>query len=59
MTANLVDYTEDNEYPVLGYSYFIVRMHTFTACDVSVELVRYMEWIMESGFARQEVTVST
>ena len=54
--ADLSDYVIEGEYPFIGYSYFIVDMFEVDNCDLAVELVRYIEWIGEDEFARDEVT---
>lgn len=55
--ADLAYYVKEGEYPFIGYSYFIVDMYEEESdCDLAVELVRYIEWIGEDEFARDEVT---
>ncbi len=49
---NLADYTRDGEYPIIGYSYFLIHMDRKHDCESTTEFVRFIEWCMESSFAR-------
>ena len=54
--VDLAYYVEEGEYPFIGYSYFIVDKHEEDNCDLAMEMVRYIEWIGNDDFARDEVT---
>jgi len=54
LTSSLVDCEGEETYPIVGYSYFIVRMKQSGNCSVSVELARYVEWILTSSQAEAE-----
>ena len=45
LTADLVDCSGPQTYPIVSYTYFIVRkQQTAPNCSAVVELVRYIEW---------------
>ena len=54
--VDLAYYVEEGEYPFIGYSYFIVDKYEEDNCDLAMEMVRYIEWIGNDDFARDEVT---
>ena len=54
-TVELSQYVLQDQYPFVGYSYFIMNKHYSGDCDLAIELVRYMEWIGEDEFARAEI----
>ena len=56
LTASLVDYPSPDAYPIVGYSYFIVRMHEMPDCELAVELVRYIHWLSTNTYADAEAS---
>ena len=50
LTASLVDSNHSDAYPILGYSYMLIRQ-TMADCDTAVELYRYIDWLLQDGFA--------
>ena len=52
LTVSLVDSDNENAYPLLGYSYLLIRHTTMTDCATAVELYRYIEWLLHDEFAR-------
>ena len=53
LTCSLVDSNLPQAYPILGYSYFLIRLDNMTDCKVAVELYRYLEWILYDSYAAQ------
>ncbi|XP_012946989.1 uncharacterized protein LOC101848644 [Aplysia californica] len=54
MTLDLVEPYGDISYPLVGYTYLIVRMYTMTNCKTAEELVRYIEWFYSDAIAIRE-----
>ena len=52
-TTFLVDSDVPDSYPMLGYSYIIIRHTTMHDCYAAVELYRYIEWLMYDAFAEE------
>lgn len=52
LTFNLTDPKGTEAYPIVGFTYFIVRLRSMTDCNVATELVRYSMWITTSDDAR-------
>ena len=40
LTGTLVDHPSPEAYPILGYSYFIIRVHGMMDCSMAIELAR-------------------
>ncbi|XP_064617056.1 retinal guanylyl cyclase 2-like [Liolophura sinensis] len=53
LTASLSDSGSSGSYPILGYTYFIVRMFNNSKCDVAKELVRFVMWFLSSPVAER------
>ena len=53
LTGSLVDSERPDAYPLLGYSYLIVRMTQMSNCDSATELLWFVEWLFEDKFARE------
>lgn len=53
LTANLRRFLLPSDYPIISFTYLIVRRH-MVDCDVAVAFARYLEWVEESRFAREE-----
>ena len=53
VTGSLVDSPQPWAYPILGYTYLIVRKENLSNCDIAVELYRYVEWFLTDDFATE------
>ena len=53
VTGSLVDSNESFAYPMLGYTYLIVRKENLSDCAVAKELYRYAEWFLFDEFATE------
>ena len=54
MTASLVDYPFPDAYPFTSYSYFIIHMAEMYDCEIAIELVRYILWILDDESAQDQ-----
>lgn len=41
LTGSLIDSSEDGAYPILGYSYMLIKQQGMLNCESAVELYRY------------------
>ncbi|KAK2138911.1 hypothetical protein LSH36_2238g00026, partial [Paralvinella palmiformis] len=55
LTADLSQYVQSGEYPIVGYSYFIIYMSKVDSCERAVQLARYIEWTYADGVASEEI----
>jgi ABC-type phosphate transport system substrate-binding protein len=53
VTGPLVDSDLDFAYPILGYTYIIVRLRNLSDCATATELYRYAEWFLFDEFATE------
>lgn len=53
LTASLSDSSSPGAYPIVGYTYLIVRMSNNSDCDVAKELVRFIKWFLSSPVAER------
>ena len=53
LTADLSVFAESGEYPIIGYSYFMIHMNFMPNCDQAIELTRYIEWTYMDTYASE------
>ncbi|ESN92080.1 hypothetical protein HELRODRAFT_194445 [Helobdella robusta] len=53
LISNLIETAPLNTYPIIGYSYMIVRLASSAVCPEVVNLARYIEWLTTSQQARE------
>ena len=50
--ADLVDSKGTLSYPIVAYTYLVIRMNTMKNCDSAKELYRYIKWLVTNEEAR-------
>lgn len=58
LTLSLVDSPLPFAYPIIGFSYFLIRTRGMLNCDSAVELVRYLEWLYTDNLAYKDALQS-
>jgi ABC-type phosphate transport system substrate-binding protein len=54
LTVSLVDAPGSEAYPIVDFTYMIVRMESYSECESYIELVRYIQWLLTNEQARSE-----
>ncbi|KAI0227599.1 hypothetical protein LSAT2_021919, partial [Lamellibrachia satsuma] len=50
--SDLVDGKEAQSYPIVAYTYLVIRMNTMKSCRSATELYRYIKWMTTSDEAK-------
>lgn len=54
LTIRIVDAPGMLSYPIAGYTYLVMFLHSMRGCDSIVELVRYIEWFLTETQPRKD-----